>query len=454
MPKPTHIRLGLPLGTIALSDGEQPTSWIQVAVAGDYESKAYGKFSITKNDLAQMLSNFASGKYPEPPTQIHLDYDHLSMNPGHAGDGKAAGWFEKLELRENGTELWALIAWTPGGADAVKSAEYKFVSPTFQKDFVTNTGEGIGCTLLCAAVTNRPFLQGMAPMSLSGAMAGKGIALAVLGDSDKRVRVDEAICREFNEPFGDPWCCYLVDIFGDVAVFSRDGRYYQVTFSIADDGTVSFVGQPVETVLAPQPLGADSGASLMANPQNTVTLRIGDKDTPIALSAVIAALSADVLEQLPLVKELRAKVPADGSVVVGKAEFDGLQKQIATLSANVTDETKKREAIELQLNTAKATKKVDDLLAAGKLLPTQKEWALSYALKDEAEFDKFSATLGVVVKLDQSAGSGQGGGDATAATQLEEKAKQLRAENPKLSAEQAYSLACEQNPALYEAVSA
>lgn len=149
--------------------GGAPTSWNQVAKTGSFVSTRYGKFSITKADLAKMLHNFVNVT-PKPPTQLPVDYDHLSMDPKKPGDGMAAGWIQKLELREGGDELWAQVKWTPDAASKIGNKEYQFVSPSFVKDYVYKDGTAIGTTLLAAAITNHPFLEGMAALTLSGGL--------------------------------------------------------------------------------------------------------------------------------------------------------------------------------------------------------------------------------------------------------------------------------------------
>lgn len=150
-----------------------PRSWIQLAKTGAFHSNRYGKFSITRDDLAQMLHNF-NNVTPKPPTEVPVDWDHLSMQePTHPGDGAAAGWMKKLELRDNGETLWAEVEWTPKAAEAIKNREYQFVSPSFVKDHTHKDGKKIGTTLLAAAVTNHPFLEGMAALTLATpALAG------------------------------------------------------------------------------------------------------------------------------------------------------------------------------------------------------------------------------------------------------------------------------------------
>jgi hypothetical protein len=150
-----------------LRDGstDVPRSWIQLAKTGSWTSKRYGKFSITREDLAQMYSNFTTIT-PKFPTELPIDYDHLSMPAKKPGDGVAAGWMKQLQLRANGEELWAEVEWTEDGAARIRKKEYRFISPSFVKDHEYKNGQKIGTTLLAAAVTNHPFLEGMQALTL------------------------------------------------------------------------------------------------------------------------------------------------------------------------------------------------------------------------------------------------------------------------------------------------
>jgi hypothetical protein len=151
------------------TDAAAPRSWIQLARTGSFVSNRYGKFSISREDLAQMLHNWRHVT-PKAPTELPIDYDHLSMDPKKPGDGAAAGWMKRLELRENGDELWAEVEWTPDAAKRIQNREYRFVSPSFVKGHKDkSTGEVIGTTLLAAAITNHPFLESMRALTLGNA---------------------------------------------------------------------------------------------------------------------------------------------------------------------------------------------------------------------------------------------------------------------------------------------
>lgn len=152
---------------------DTPRSWIQLAKTGSFVSKRYGAFAIERSDLASMLHNF-NNVTPKAPTQLPVDWDHLSMQESmHPGDGAAAGWIKRLELRDNGETLWGEVEWTPKAAEAIKNREYQFVSPSFVKDHTHKDGRKIGTTLLAAAITNHPFLEGMKALTLATpALAG------------------------------------------------------------------------------------------------------------------------------------------------------------------------------------------------------------------------------------------------------------------------------------------
>lgn len=444
------------------------SSWIQVAVAGDYDDSRYGKFSITPEMLAAMVLNFTSGKFPVPPTEICVDYDHLTTKASQVpGDGKAAGWFKALETRDDGTTLWARVEWTDAGAEAISSKEYRFFSPYFTTHYENQQGEDIGPALINGAITNRPFLQGMQPLSLAlsqgdasrwaTARAGRGVfvALTTLTDNDKRARLEYAIQQRFGTYHDDyyGWDAWFIDtIDGREAVFCRQRHYgshagyFIVGYTFADDGSVTFTSDPEEVVNNWARLGAgDGGRELMAK---IFELMSADGKA--------IKISADQLEGTELVKALRAQIPAADAKVLSKAEFEAMDTTVKTLSASV--ETLKTESAANKAEAEKATKalaqadaekKVDVLIAAGKVLPAQRAIYIELALNSGEMFEKLTKDAPVVIKLDAAIG-GSGADASTKAQQLATAAGALRTADPKLTAEQATALALEQHPEFYE----
>lgn len=444
----------------ATEDGRQ-CSWIQVAIVGRVEPR---NLDITSADLRQMAANFKRGKFPEPPTQICVDYDHLSMKPARPGDGKAAGWVLDVELRGDDSELWAQVEWTPDGAKAIAAKEYQYVSPVIASQFTTNGGEEIGTTLFNVAITNTPQLQGMAPVTLRRANDPSGArvqmlatptleAFAVLGDYERRWRVEATLQGQFGAPndYYDNTYCYLLDLYGDVAVFrkSGDARTWSIPFAISDDGTVTLTGDPVEVTPTYTPLTAGSARTATMTMH---TLTIDGKAVQVPESA---------LEATDLVKALRAKVPAEGAAGVAAEQFTALSTQVATLSSQVTSltsavatEKARGDQAETALKSRDAKDAVAVLVQAGKLAPAQRAWAEEFALNDPARFAAFAETAPVILKLDRVHGRQPREVDAPSDDPLEEVTRRvtaLRSATPSLDETTAMAQVFDADRDLYNA---
>lgn len=152
-----------------------------VARLGRYSDPRYGKFAITRADVASWqrnLSGIQGGR-------VAIDYDHAAEQV--AGSTKAAGWITGVRLMtgaqlaeaaptyqdtvEPSTEYAvATIDWTPEGAQSVRDGYWLYVSPTFSSSYQDEDGTDHGPTLIGTALTNRPFLRrGMPAISLSRA---------------------------------------------------------------------------------------------------------------------------------------------------------------------------------------------------------------------------------------------------------------------------------------------
>jgi phage I-like protein len=156
----------LPVLLSTPAEGQAASSWNQIARVGAWWDPRYGDFELSREDLAQMLTNFKH-VFPLAPTELPMDYNHGTSKPDTPEKGKAAGWFKDMQLRANGDELWALIEWTAPAAAMIANKEYRFVSPTFAYDYKHTNGQELGTTLLAAAITNTPVIEGQTPLGLT-----------------------------------------------------------------------------------------------------------------------------------------------------------------------------------------------------------------------------------------------------------------------------------------------
>ena len=146
---------------IRFSEDENPTCEIQLFKIGEWKGHPTGGFKITEEIIEKMVENYEAGK-----RDVVVDYQHLSLDGG-ADDAKAAGWTKKL-INKGKDGLWAVVEWTKKAAEMIKEKEYRYISPEFHLNYPDKeTKKKQGATLLAIALTNRPFLEGMAPVALS-----------------------------------------------------------------------------------------------------------------------------------------------------------------------------------------------------------------------------------------------------------------------------------------------
>lgn len=146
---------------IRFSDNENPTCEIQLFKIGEWKGHPTGGFKITEEIIEKMVENYEAGK-----RDVVVDYQHLSLDGG-PDDARAAGWTKKL-VNKGKDGLWAIVEWTKKAAEMIKEKEYRYISPEFHLNYPDKeTKKKQGATLLAIALTNRPFLEGMAPVALS-----------------------------------------------------------------------------------------------------------------------------------------------------------------------------------------------------------------------------------------------------------------------------------------------
>jgi hypothetical protein len=256
------------LSRITLADGESTAAWVQVAKTGVFHSPVYGIVTITPDDLRTMLSNYQH-EHPIPPTELMLDYEHLSANPQTPRDGESAGWFKQVELRNGDKEFWALIELTEDAADAVRKKKYRYISPEISRSYRSKkTGRTVGYCLKAAALTNRPFLEGMEPVSLQlsdAAGTRSSVATLLAADvadlpySERERRVREALNEKHPPTYGpdginfESWI-NVHFVYEDRAVFSKGSRTFAQSYTFNDDLSITFDGEPYEVIVTDTPV--------------------------------------------------------------------------------------------------------------------------------------------------------------------------------------------------------
>lgn len=132
---------------------------IQIFKTGEFEHPKYGHISITPTDLQEMKRLFDENARGQ---DIPIDVDHEH-------DKGAIGWVKGIDYKESGdaAELWATPAWSEEGAELVKGNKFRYISPHFGSWSDPEKGEQYDNVLMSVAVTNFPFLKGMAAVEFS-----------------------------------------------------------------------------------------------------------------------------------------------------------------------------------------------------------------------------------------------------------------------------------------------
>lgn len=152
-------RLLIDLSDITLN--EDNTSEIQAMKVGKFRHSLYGTLNFTEQRLRRFADNVNNRIRG---IDLDIDYDHKT-DP--AKGNKAAGWVRSAKV-DNGDRLTLSVEWTEEGANAIRKKEYRYFSPSFVDEWEDpETGKKFKDVLFGGGITNRPFLKGMEPLTLS-----------------------------------------------------------------------------------------------------------------------------------------------------------------------------------------------------------------------------------------------------------------------------------------------
>jgi phage I-like protein len=164
-------------------------AWMLVFPAGTSKARD-GRGPFIAGGIAEMKGVIERTRRRLGATELMVDYDHqghFSAVEGVGGTARAAGWVEEMEARADG--IWARIAWTDAASAAIKSREYRYLSPLFTTDAKNRVDE-----LLNIALVNMPALDLTAIAARTQETDMKKIALLLgLAESADETAISEAI---------------------------------------------------------------------------------------------------------------------------------------------------------------------------------------------------------------------------------------------------------------------
>lgn len=162
--------MSLQQNAVALAlDSRAPSDkpvWIQIAKVGQWAGHVSGPFKLGTKEFSEIVSNFRASTN----RRIPIDFEHSSeMDPREGSvptqGAPAQGWMIDLDNR-GGAGLWALVEWLEPARSYIREGKYRFFSPTIRFNARDpESGARQGARLSSGALTNMPFLDGMAPLA-------------------------------------------------------------------------------------------------------------------------------------------------------------------------------------------------------------------------------------------------------------------------------------------------
>lgn len=313
---------------------------IQITPLGILFHKVYGRFEVTREDVAQMVANF---NLQENDTLI--DYEHQTLLNVEA---PAAGWIKKL-VDEGGDGLWAdPVEWLERAKGYIEKKEYKYLSPVITYNNKNpKTGENIGTVLHSCGLTNTPFITGIKPL------------------------VSKNILKEEVE---------MIEKIKELLGLSADA---------SDEDVLS----KIEALL-----GASKKVEEVAGKFTEILSKLGLKEDAKAeeITAKIDALKESKKEDDPRLKDITSELELkeDATTEEIKAKLVALKK------SNVPDGFVAKEVLDglkEKFDKKERNEIVNETIRAGKIGNKEHlEWAKEYALKDPDGFKKWADNAPII----------------------------------------------------------
>jgi phage I-like protein len=379
---------------------------IPIAYTGDFK-QGDKRFTITAADLRDMRRNMARRETP-------LDYEHLSAAAGSApGHTRAAGWLKPLtgdieEFGEGREILWGWAEFTPACLAAIRSKEFRYLSPEIHWKSKDETGKALGTRLAAAAITNRPFLKDLPPIEIASSAYPGLLERVAMSESIRLAELIDLIDAE------------SVHVPGDIAAPAKEGKevFAMKQFKLKKLTDGEHAGK----------FGVYDGTAL-----------VGLCDLPEDLRT--AAADSGAIEQMSAIETQRAETAC--LLEFARVPSHQLLSKAREFSA----------AGKLNFDAFLRVQEVNQLLTEavnnGKILPKQRETLFSLAIADYAHVAAYLSELKPVVDLSTRGISGDGSA-LTARQEMDARIRAYMTDHKEARYAEALSAVTRADPDFYE----
>ena len=411
--------------TIQHSDGTRLVP-LAVAVTGSWV-KGDHSFSITRADLLTMMANF--GKRENQ--QVSTDFEHASELGPEVSKGDAipaSGYIHSLTLDKdskvpNRFVLWANWEPTPEAEQLIKDKKYRFFSPAI--DFAATdkkTGEPQGATLTSGALTNRPFLDELPPITLTEEL--------MENQKNLRVLLAEGVAEKESPAKDTP-----ADAAGEPLV-----KHVHVHLKKSDDGKMCYADDGTGKIL-----GEVGMAEILSFAKENCAEAESDPDDPNEPNEPAETEEQTVQAALGAGSMILTDIKLRFDKGCNMADKDARGKSITLLTEKTISKEGgfDSEQAELMcengqvdykhlLSFQRANRQVDGAIKEGKILPRQRKFYLTEALERPEEFRELVGTMKPQLILGEHglAGSTEGNNSASVQAELDLKIKEYKKDHP------------------------
>jgi phage I-like protein len=354
---------------VALETDEAP-EWIELIPAGKF-SAVDGRGPFENGDPDSIV---AASVAKMPQVGLVLDYDHATDLAAPEGrPAPAAGWLKQFKV-ESGA-IFARIEWTADAAEAVKEKKYRYVSPVFE-----HSKDGKVERILRAALTNNPALINLPAL----AHAAPGVQR--MAKEEKRPKLSEVMAT-LESAYPDAHPRKLMEAAACL---------------MADDDGDEGAGGGGEDMDA-----KDGDPYLNENEEQMATRQAEEmaKCSTDEEKASMTAKHAGEKERFAKRKEIahqqdrgRDKPEGGDSRMISPSISSLIDRHIAKHPLMLSAQTTINQ-LRAERSKEAAVVKVDAAIKAGRLIPSQRDWAIEYCSADEKGFEKF---IGAQPKIIQS----------------------------------------------------
>jgi phage I-like protein len=323
-----------------------------------------------------------------PQVGLVLDYDHSSDLAAPEGrPAPAAGWLKQFKV-EHGA-IFARIEWTADAAEAVKAKKYRYVSPVFE-----HNKEGKVERILRAALTNNPALINLPAI----AAANNGVARMAKEGDGKETLSDIVKRFEAAMPGAEHH-----QIMKHVLMEMAPGKSFKDWADEEAEEPEHEADGGEDEEAAADPYEKETEAQMTARQSEEMKSCMSDEERE-KMTAKHAAEKERFTKRVAGL-EHKAKPgggpgqDSQGTEAMTSKDIDKAVAKHPMMVKMAEDLNRMREE---QAKT-EATATVDKAIREGRLIPSQRDWAIEYCTSEPKGFEKF---IGAAPKILQNGADG------------------------------------------------